>query len=84
MASTLVGVSVLNVTSADVQARIEGRFVDLANEREKQIEMEVARQYAVANQVAARTRLRELLPRLLDEASGRWVEGEWRPAVRLY
>lgn len=23
-------------------------------------------------------------PRLLDEASGRWVEGEWRPEVRAY
>ena len=67
LASVLVGVAVLKVSSADLQARIEGKFVDLANEREKQIELVVSRQYAVAQQTASRTRLRSLLPRLKEQ-----------------
>ena len=81
LASMLVEATVLNVASRDVETRIEGRFVDLANERGKQIESVVAGQYALVGQIAANPRLREIVAPLVA-GDGAEVVREAEAALR--
>ena len=75
VAALAVAATALALTAANVREQTHARFKDLANERQRQLQMLVGQQYETVRQIASRSRLRALLEEELtsepDEARTR-------------